>query len=115
MDEKDKGNVVHIDQADMDRFSKGAMAAILNLMNDEGKLSNTDKLLAIYGACLEVAWEIHIDCYRELLERASEANERLLPDVLDAYEQVQQAETKRNPMRFWSPETPDYVPYKDRS
>jgi predicted AAA+ superfamily ATPase len=86
----------------MDEFTHRASCAIADLLVSDTKLGNVDKLLAIYGACLETAWEIDINYYRELLERVSEANEKILPMVLAAYEKVKREQQQINPMRFFS-------------
>ena len=79
MGEEDLGNVVHIDQADMDRFSKAAELFILELLNREQKFTLVEKLIAIHGMLLETAWDVGgVNHYREFLERVMDAHEGIM-------------------------------------
>ncbi len=106
MDEEDKKKVVHIHQSDMDNFSKDVMAAVLDLMVGQEKFTTVEKLLAVYGACLQIGWEIDIFIYREFVERVIEANERTIKDIHEGFALAGQSNESKadipSPMRFWA-------------
>lgn len=105
MDEGDKKKIVHIHQTEMDNFRKDAMAAILELMVKQDKFTTPEKLLAVYAACLDIAFEIDIFDYREFVERVIEANERTIRDIHEGFAQAVQPNATKpdipSPMRFW--------------
>lgn len=105
MNERDTKKVVHIHQTDADNFRKDAMAAILELMVEQDKFTTAEKLLAVYGACLEIGWEVDIFAYREFVERVIDVNEQTIKDIHEGFALAEKPNSGDadipSPMRFW--------------
>ena len=81
------------------------MAAVLELMVEQDKFTTTEKLLAVYGACLNIAYEVDVFTYREFVERAIAANEGIIKNIHEGFALAEKPNSGDadipSPMRFW--------------